>query len=630
VISLMLLVSAPAALADEPISLQAVTVEASRVDALLPARTDVDRDEIIDSHKNELGGVLDLTPGVNVRDGGRGEARLDVRGFDQRAVLLTLNGVPVYEPWNGIINLNLFPLEMLGSIVVDRGPSSALFGPNGMGGTVKLTTFRPAGPVSASASTIWRDSDTWDARASGGISRDGAVGLIGGRYFTTPGFPLPGDFNALPPSRRRWEDGGLRNNSDGEQKSLFTNLGYEYAPDGRAHVAFLGSTASFGIPPSTTAFLGPFLRNDHEDLWHVQAGAEQRLTPQLGAAAGVFYTAYDTKESQFDSADFTKKTVTRQANSQDVGGIGRLTVDVAAADSLAVAAQVRYDAADVYDDVNGPHIQPYFITGSVAAENVYQLGERLALVAGTSFDVQGGGSASTRSEINPQGGVSVDCGAYGTSRAGISRKIRFPTLRELYDPLQGNPDLKPEVAVVYEVGHRLHMPRGYADLNLFRSDVSNLIDNVGGDQNQSVNSQDATLQGVEVALGGTAADRVRLDVNYTYLDTQASNPARSGNSESDVQHRPANRFNGILRIFLPLDFVLRLEGLYTSDQLDRFGSDVNVNAYTLFNAQLTAQLGKRFQLFGGVDNILDAEHQDKLGSPGPGRWGFAGVRMTYD
>ncbi len=627
--SLLLVVTRTVAPAEEPLSLKEVTVEASRVDTLLPARTEVDRDEIIESHKDELSDVLDLTPGVNARDGGQGEPRLDVRGFDQRAVLFTLNGVPVYEPWNGIINMNLFPLEMLGSIVVDRGPSSALFGPNGMGGTVKLTTAQPQAPLNASASTIWRDSDTWDARASAGVSRDGFVGLLGGRYFTTPGFPLPGDFNDLSPNQRRWENGGLRLNSDAERKSLFADLGYEYGEDGRAHIAVLGSSSSFGIPPSTTAFLGPFLRNDGEDLWHVQAGVEQRVTPRIGFAAAAFYTAYDTKQSQFDRATFTHKIVTTQANSGDVGGLGRLTVDPVEADSLAVAAQVRYDDAHVFDDVNGPHLRPYFITGTVAAENVYQLGERISLVAGTSLDVQGGDKASTRSELNPQGGVAVDFGPYGTSRAGISRKVRFPTLRELYDPQQGNPALKPEAAVVYEVGHRVQLPLGYADLNLFRSDVRDLIENVG-DQNQSVNSQDATLQGVEVALGALPTPWVRLDVNYTYLNTRASNPTRSGAGESDVQHRPENRFNGVLRVFLPFEVTLRLEGLYTSAQLDRFGSDVTVDAYTLFNGQLTKRVGDHAEVFVGVDNILDEEHQDKLGSPGAGRWAFAGLRMTYD
>jgi outer membrane cobalamin receptor len=627
--SLLLVLTPSPALPEDPLRLKEITVEASRVDALLPARTEVDRDEIIDSHKSELGEVLDLTPGVNLRDGGRGESRLDVRGFDQRAVLFTLNGVPVYEPWNGIINLNLFPAEMLDSVEIDRGPSSSLFGPNGMGGTVKMTTYRPPGPVSANASTIWRNSDFWDARASGAVARGGAVGLLGGRYLTSPGFPLPGDFDTLPPSRRRYEDGGLRLNSDREEKSLFSTLGYEYSDEGRAHVAFLGSTSSFGIPPSTTAFLGPFLRNDSQDLWHVQAGVEQRLTPALGAAAAVFYTAYDTKESQFTGADFTRKILSTTADSDEVGGIGRLTCDLADTDSLAGAVQLRRAAADVSDDVNGVLTKPDFTTSSVAAENVYLFSERISLVSGLSLDLQSGG-ASTQWELNPQGGIVVDFGRYGTSRAAISRKIRFPTLRELYDPLRGNPDLKPEKALVYEIGHRVQIPQGYADLNLFRSDVSDLIENEGGDLGQAVNLQDATLQGVEVALGGTPLDWVRLDVNYTYLNTQASNPSRSGVSESDVQHRPPHRFNGVLRVFLPLEFVVRLEGLYTADQLDRFGSNVTVDRYALFNAQVTKQFGSHVQVFAGVDNALDAEHQDKLGSPGPGRWAFAGLRMTYN
>jgi vitamin B12 transporter len=636
-VSLLLALAPTTALAGEPIPLKEITVEASRADVLLPARTEVDREELIDSHKDNLGGVLDLTPGVNVRDGGQGEPRLDVRGVDQRAVLFTLNGVPVYEPWNGIININLFPLEMLDSVTVDRGPSSALFGPNGMGGTVKMTTAQPRVPVSANASTIWRDSDTWDARASAGVAYDGAVGLLGGRYFTSPGFALPGDFNELPRPERKHEGGGPRLNSDSERKSLFADLGYGYSNEGRAHVAFVGSQSSFGVPPSTTAFRGPFLRTDREDLWHVQGGVEQRLTSRIGAAAGVFYTAYETRQREFDAVltasgwepDFTRITRTPKVDSDELGALGRLTFDLADTDSLAVATQVRDDTADVSDHVNGPRLHPHFVTGSVAAENVYQLGNRVAFVAGMSLDLQDGGGKGTHSELDPQGGVSVDFGSYGTSHAGISRKIRFPTLRELNDHDQGNPDLKPETAVVYDVGHRVQIARGYADLNLFRSDLTDLIDNVG-DQGKFVNSQHATLQGVEIALGGAPVHWARLDVNYTYLDTQASNPTRSGPPESDIQHRPAHRANGVLRVFLPLECVLRLEGLYTSSQLDQFGSNNQVDAYTQFNAQLTKQFGSRLQLFGGVDNVLDSEHEDKLGSPGPGRWGFAGLRMAYD
>jgi len=594
----------------------------------LPARTEVAREEIIDSHKSELVDVLDLTPGVNVRDGGRGEPRLDLRGFDQRAVLFTLNGVPVYEPWNGIVNLNLFPLEMLGGIEVDRGPSSSLYGPNGLAGTVKLITFRPRAPLTGAASTIWRNSDFWDSRASGSIERDGVEGLLGGRYLTSPGFPLPDDFDELPPSRRRYETGGLRSNSDRDEKSLFSTLGYEYGDHGRAHLVFLGSTASFGEPPSTTAFLGPFRRDDRQTLLHAQGGVEQRLTPWIGAAAGILYTGYDTKETTFADADFSEKVLTTDVDAAEVGGLGRLTLDLGDSDSLAGAVQVRRGGADVSDDVNGALTDSHMTTSNVSAENVYLIGERVSLVVGLSLDLQNA-SGETQWRLDPQGGVSVDFGEYGTSRAAISRKIRVPTLRELFDREQGNTDLGPEEALVFELGHRVEVARYYADLNLFRSDVTDLIANRGGERGEFVNIQDATLQGLEIALGGTPVDFLRVDVNYTYLNTEATDDTSIGTSQSDVQHKPPHRFNGILQVFLPYEFLLRLEGLYVSEQLDQFATRVTVDPYSLFNIQLTKRFGNYVQVFAGVDNALDEYHEDKLGSPGPGRWAFAGLRLQF-
>ena len=625
---LLILIAAPV-VAGEPLKLEEITVAASRADAVLPARTVVERDEITASRKSELGDVLELTPGVNLRDGGRGAPRLDVRGFDQRAVLLTLDGVPVYEPWNGIVNLTLFPLEMLDAIESRRGPTSSLFGPNGMAGAITMSSLGPQPRPRAAAGTIWRDSSTWDARASAAGSTHGIGGAIAGRYCTSPGFPLPGEFDDRPATQRRYEDGGQRLNSDREVKSLFANVGYDYADSGRARVTVLGSTSSFGVPPSTTAFRGPFLRNAGEDLWHVQGGVDHRLTPSLGAAAAVFYTSYRIKEREFTGPDFGTKLVTRHAESDEVGGIGRLTLDVTPRAALAVAMQGRQAGAHVFDDTGGPRTRPEVTTASLAAENRYRLGDRIALVAGLSLDVQGG-ARDTRWEPNPQGGVSVDWGRYGLSRVAISRKVRFPTLRELVDPQQGNADLRPERALVYEIGHAAGTPWGDAALSLFRSDVDDMISNSGGERSHFVNSQDATLQGVEVAGGTQPLNWLRLDANYTYLDTQASNPSRSGSAHSDVQHRPPHRFNGILHVFLPFDVTLRLEGIYTGEQLDRFGTSLHAGAYGLFNVQVTKYVGRRLEIFAGTDNILDTYHQDKLGTPGAGRWVFSGLRGRYE
>ena len=292
---------APRARAEEPLQLPEITVEDSRLDRYLPARTVIDRPElVVDSTAQRAQRGTDLTPGLNVREGGRGETRLDMRGFDQRAVLFTLDGVPVYEPYNGIVNLDLFPLEMLQRVEITRGAVSTLFGPNGMAGTVKLQTYIPDAPLVGSLSTLWHYSNTWDSRASVGGSQGRFSGFLGGRYLTSPGFPLSDGFDDRPATRQRFENGGTRLNSDQDEKSAFASLKVALPNDGEVHAAFLGSRAEFGIPPSTTGFAPVFLRNDHQELGHLQAGLDQRLAPSVGVDAAVFYSTYSSKESQFD------------------------------------------------------------------------------------------------------------------------------------------------------------------------------------------------------------------------------------------------------------------------------------------------------------------------------------------
>jgi outer membrane receptor protein involved in Fe transport len=614
----------------EPVLLPEVRVEASRLDVYLPARTDIPREELVGSHKSELSEVLDLAPGINVRNGGRGEPRLDMRGFDQRAVLFTLNGVPVYEPWNGIVNLDLFPLEMLDSVELARGPSSSLYGPNGMAGTVKMTSALPARPLMGSLTNIWRAPRTWDLRASAGATQQGFSALLGGRFLTSPGFPLSGAFDERPASRRRWEDGGLRANSDRDEQSAFADLGYKLSDDSRLHATLLGSTASFGIPPGTSEFAPVFRRNDHQEFDHAQVGLDQRLGPGLTLGAAAFYSSYSTQESQFSGPDFITKLLTTRADSDELGSIARLNAELGNRDTLSVGGQFRRDSADISDTIRGRLARPEFTTSSVAFENVYSLTSRIRLLAGLSYDLQSGGGRATDGEIDPEGGISVDFGRFGTSRAAVSRKVRFPTLRELFDPLEGNPALKAEKAVTYEVGHRVQAGQFYADASLFHIDVSDLIEKqTVGNLNIGMNLEQARLEGFEVAVGGRPAPFLQVDLNYTYLDATARDTSSGSNRFFEIQHKPAHRVNGIVQLFLPADLLLRLEGLYTSEQVDQFATNVMIKGFVLFNAQLIKGLGKHLDLFVGADNVFDEDYEEKLGSPGPGRWAYAGLRARY-
>jgi len=612
----------------EPPPVEVITVLGSPVDVQLPATTRIDREEIVDSRRTDLGEVLDLTPGVNVRNGGRAEPRVDMRGFDQRATLITLDGVPLYEPYNGVINIDLFPLAMLESIETARGPSSSLYGPNGMAGTIKLRTLEPRERLTASASTIWQQDRFFDARVSASGSYDDFFGAAAGRYLTQPWFPLSGDFEDRPASRRRWEDGGRRFNSDREEEGLFGRLAYRGAPI-RAHAVVLGSQMEFGIPPSTTSFVPQYRRNDGQSLVHTHGWVEGPLTSRITLGGALFYSGYSTRESEFDGPDFQRKLFSTKTDSAEIGTITRLTAEIGERDTLLFGTLWRGANADVSQSTQGKLAEPDVDTFSVGAENVYQLSDRIALVLGLSYDLQTGGGRDTDGEICPQGGVTADFERFGVLRAGVGRKIRFPTLRELFDPLQGNPGLDAESTLTYEIGHRIRWSVAYVDLALFRSEVDDLIEMPGGGEPEPArNISEAVLQGIELAAGAQPWRPLRLDVNYTFLDTDARDPDTAVES-SDIQHRPAHRFNGILHLDLPLDLRLRLEGSYTSGQLDRFGSNVRLDDFALFNFALSRTFARHVDLFAGVRNAFDVDYEDKLGSPQPGRWVFAGLRGTY-
>ncbi len=98
--------------------------------------------------------ALDWLPGVEIQHiaNNRNEAAFMVRGFSSNGqVPLYLDGIPIYVPYDGYIDMNRFLTSDLAEIQVARGFSSPLLGPNALGGTVNLVTHEPEGKYEADA-----------------------------------------------------------------------------------------------------------------------------------------------------------------------------------------------------------------------------------------------------------------------------------------------------------------------------------------------------------------------------------------------------------------------------------------------------------------------------------------------
>ncbi|CAN5164502.1 hypothetical protein BH20GEM2_BH20GEM2_21950 [soil metagenome] len=160
-------------------TLEGLVVSVTRAPAVrtdLPQRIDVvTRTDLARSGAEDLAAILKKQASLDVIEfpgllsgvGIRG-FRPQISGIGQRTLLL-IDGRPA-----GITNLALIDPHTLERVEVLKGPASALYGSNAMGGAVNLVTRRSTGPAYASSSVAYGSWDTREANFAAG----GSVGSI--------------------------------------------------------------------------------------------------------------------------------------------------------------------------------------------------------------------------------------------------------------------------------------------------------------------------------------------------------------------------------------------------------------------------------------------------------------------
>jgi len=111
-----------------------------------PTTVSIDQEEIQLHNATNVAKAIDLLPGVEIQHlaGNRNETALYIRGFSSNGqVPIYLDGIPMYVPYDGYIDLNRFLTSDYSEVQVSRGFSSPLLGPNALGGTVNLVTREP-------------------------------------------------------------------------------------------------------------------------------------------------------------------------------------------------------------------------------------------------------------------------------------------------------------------------------------------------------------------------------------------------------------------------------------------------------------------------------------------------------
>ncbi|MBU1125153.1 MAG: TonB-dependent receptor [Candidatus Omnitrophica bacterium] len=208
--------------------------------------------------------------------------------------------------------------------------------------------------------------------------------------------------------------------------------------------------------------------------------------------------------------------------------------------------------------------------------------------------------------------------------AGLARSTRVPSFTELYynDPTTlGDMNLGAEKAWNYQMGYEYDQEDvGYV-LTAFVRQESDTIDWIKRTSRQSKwqveNITDAEVFGIEQTLRLQMRENLMLDANYTFINKRI-------NDQGFLYKYGPNYIRHLLNsnLVINLPFGEQSIGFTYKKKPVRDG-------WFLMHAALSYNLNRHSRLFLKAENLMNVEYQEIEGIAQPGRWVEAGIRVAW-
>jgi iron complex outermembrane receptor protein len=578
---------------EAPVRLDTLRVQVgSRVSAGLPVLTRsiqvLDRGEIEAQAARTLAGLLEWATGVDVMARSPAQSDLGIRGGGFEQVVVLVNGVRMSDPQTGHFDLDLaVPLDQVERVEILRGPASALYGADAVGGVVNVVTRQGDAP--------------WQARAEGGswgsarLSGSASVADVGG---------ISGDVGG-----ELARSDGHRAGTDFETSLLHLSLRRPMGPG-----ALTGEAGFARRDFGARDFYAPYRSYEKTRTY---TGSIRWASGGRGGAGTEIGGAYRRHEDEFilfrDDPDYYRN---RHTSSQ-VGGELLQRLVLRSRVDLVVGGEAFGDL--LRSNSLGDRTET---RGAIFGELVLGSGRAGVASLGLREDWHDGFggffSPSVSGSYRWDGGLRL--------RTAAGRSFRAPTFTERYyqDPLnQGREDLAPERAWSGEVGADFDGTGPFQiSLTLFSRWAEDLIDwarttDAGEEEPwETRNVEDATFQGVEADLSTPGP----FDTEWTFGGMLLSVDSEEGEGfRSKYALRPlTEQLTGKVRRSFADRFTLAVHG----QRSRRKGEE----AYVRLDFRAALRIGPSWLYLDG-NNLTDASYPDVTGAPAPGRAFFLGLEV---
>jgi vitamin B12 transporter len=601
-----------------PFNADQIVITASRVpdsETQTPASvTIVDHERIERLGEPLIASLIRLTPSAAVATSGPGGSltEIRIRGAEANHSLLFVDGIKVDDPASGdTARFEILNADLASRIEVVRGPQSALWGSEAVGGVIAVNGVDDPPGVSANAEAGSFGSVRTSASAALAASRVSVAGAVGFQRATgINSVAGPGDTdgyrNVSGRLRATWRP--LANVELGASALALT-----------AHDQFDGFDLLTGAHVDT-------LDSSRNRLGagRIWATIGQDGSPWRAQVAGTLLSSSNKNfldEMPLNRTRGTRRNLSAQVERQFTTG--------AVAQRLIVAGEAEQEKFHARDTAFGGFTNQDRIRRHEAI-TVEWRGEAKAVTADVAVrrDLFNRFRDATSLRASVLGQVGAGFSIAGSYAEGIAQPTFFDLFGFFPGNFVGNPDLKPESSRGFEVSLRYRRGAVAASLTGYRQRLHDEIVN-NADFTSVLNAPGSSRRsGIEATVDWTPRDTLRLSANYAYLHatqpdsvtgerlTETRRPKHSGSIALDGS---AGRFT----YGASLAYVGR-----HLDNRDTFPFDrVTLGSYWLADARVAYAVRPGIELYVRGSNLLDQRYQDVFSYRTEGRGVFAGVRL---
>lgn len=591
--------------------------------------TTITSDQIQKFGARTVAEALEHIPGVHIRTGGQGAAYIRLRGFRQRETALLIDGIPVSSPYDGQFDLSTLPADIVERIEVVKGASSVMYGANGMGGVINIITKKSVGSRQFNLSGEYGSGNS----GSIGTSFQGKINnmrfLVSGSYLDRQRYPLSRDYKEQP-----YQIPGNRANSDRRLWNVKAGLGWDVGNRGRVALNIHHIGQNRGIPHHES--------DDNSKYWRYtdwQQGLLDIVYDQEWDKSSIksklYYNYFNTILESYDDTHYMsqekknsyQETMKNDSFGWDIFYRNSLTSSLL----LKSAVRYRYDYNRGKRNLDDDWASQGMNTLALPVEVEWKLGKFFDVSAGTSLDLlffSGGPEVreNTTVSFNPQIALLYKTNNKLKFKFSASQKTRFPTMKELFLPLSGNPSLKPMKSGIYELGFIFSPTTKFQfTLTSFYNDVKNLISRKNKNYPYE-NIARALFTGLEVTADVFAIQNLDLNFAYTYLYTED----KSSNLQESIEYRPGHKFDAKITLELPARFVLNVNGSMISSQIFyEDGEKRKLDPHTLIDIKISKKLVEAVDVYLSLRNLFDVNYYESDGYPREGRTIRGGIQIAF-